>query len=65
MPKLKTNRAAKKRFKILKSGKIKRRRGMLRHILTSKAKGRKMRLRRPALVHDADIKAVKQLLPYG
>ncbi len=65
MPKLKTNRAAKKRFKMLKSGKIKRRRGMLRHILTSKAKGRKRQLRRAALVHSADVKEIRRLLPYG
>lgn len=65
MPKLKTNRAAKKRFKMLKSGKIKRRKGMLRHILTSKAKGRKRGLRRAAYIHDSDMKAVRQLLPYS
>ena len=65
MPKLKTNKAAKKRFKVLKSGKIKRRRGMLRHILTSKAKDRKRRLGQATLVHDADIKAIRQMLPYA
>ena len=65
MPKLKTNKAAKKRFKMLKSGKIKRRRGMLRHILTSKAKDRKRRIRRAALVHPSDVKAIKALLPYS
>lgn len=65
MPKLKTNRAAKKRFKMLKSGKIKRRRAMLRHILTSKAKGRKRGLRRVAYIHEADEKAIRQLLPYS
>jgi len=65
MPKLKTNRAAKKRFKVLKSGRIKRRRASLRHILTSKAKDRKRRLRRPALVHPADERGIKQLLPYA
>jgi large subunit ribosomal protein L35 len=65
MPKLKTNRAARKRFKVLKSGKIVRRRATLRHILTSKAKGRKRRLRRPALVHPADERGIRQLLPYA
>ena len=65
MPKLKTNKAAKKRFKVLKSGKIKRRRSMLRHILTSKAKDRKRRLGQSALVHDADLKAIRQMLPYS
>lgn len=65
MPKLKTNKAAKKRFKILKSGKIKRKRAFLRHILTSKGKGRKRNLRQRTYIHEADEKAIKQLLPYG
>jgi large subunit ribosomal protein L35 len=65
MPKLKTNRAAKKRFKMLKSGKIKRKKSFLRHILTSKGKGRKRSLRKRTLVHPADARAIKQMLPYG
>ena len=65
MPKLKTNKAAKKRFKLLKSGKIKRKKAGLRHILTSKAKGRKRGLRKRTLVSDADSRSIKQLLPYG
>lgn len=65
MPKLKTNKAAKKRFKMLKSGKIKRKKSFLRHILTSKGTGRKKHLRRRTYVHEADVKAIKQLLPYG
>lgn len=65
MPKLKTNKAAKKRFKILKSGKIKKKRAFLRHILTSKAKGRKRDLRKRTYVDKADVKAIKQLFPYG
>ncbi len=65
MPKLKTNRAAKKRFKLKKSGKIKRKKANRRHILTSKAKGRKVRLRQDAYVNDADAKSIRQLFPYG
>lgn len=65
MPKLKTNKAAKKRFKALKSGKIKRGRAMLRHILTSKPKGRKRSIRKGGYVNDADLKAIRQLLPYS
>jgi large subunit ribosomal protein L35 len=65
MPKLKTNRAAKKRFKLLKSGKIKRRKAFLRHILTSKAKGRKRSLGQRTYVSDADARSIKQLFPYG
>lgn len=65
MPKLKTNKAAQKRFKISRSGKIKRKRAFLRHILTSKAKGRKRHLRQTAYIHKSDEKAVRQLLPYA
>jgi large subunit ribosomal protein L35 len=65
MPKLKTSRAAKKRFKLLKSGKIKRKKANRRHILTSKSKGRKVRLRQDSYVSDADSKSIRQLFPYG
>ena len=62
MPKLKTNRGAKKRFKITATGKVKRRRSGLRHILTSKDQKRKRHLRRGTLVHPSDAPAVKRML---
>lgn len=65
MPKLKTNRAARKRFKIKKSGKIKRKKAFLRHILTSKSEGRKRGLRKANYVSDADVKAIRQMMPYA
>lgn len=65
MPKMKTNKSAQKRFRVKKSGKIKRRKANLRHILTSKATGRKKRLGKSDYVSDADKKAVRQLMPYG
>lgn len=65
MAKLKTNRAAHKRFKVTASGKIKRKRAFLRHILNSKSKKRKRQLRRGAYVHTADQKEIRRLLPYG
>jgi large subunit ribosomal protein L35 len=64
MPKLKTNRAAAKRFKMTAKGKVKRRRGYLRHILVNKTRKQKRRLRKPALVHKSNEKAIKRLLPY-
>jgi large subunit ribosomal protein L35 len=60
--KLKTNRAAAKRFKLTASGKIKRGHSMKRHILTKKATGRKRKLRRSTLVSDADARNVKRML---
>lgn len=65
MPKIKTRRSAAKRFEMTGSGKYRRRRQNLRHILTKKAPGRKMRLGQTAIVDNANIKAVRHLLPNG
>jgi large subunit ribosomal protein L35 len=66
MPKMKTNRAAAKRYSKTGGGKIKRGSAFRRHILTSKTTKRKRHLRAPAYVSDANIKEVeKRLLPYG
>ena len=45
MPKMKSNRAAKKRFKLTATGKVKRRHGYLRHINTHMTSKRKRQLR--------------------
>jgi len=65
MPKLKTRRGAAKRFTITAKGKVKRRKGFLRHILTNKTSKQKRHLRRATLVDKADEKSIKRLLPYG
>jgi large subunit ribosomal protein L35 len=62
MPKMKTHSGAKKRFKVTGSGKIKRRRTGLRHILTKKSKKRKTLAGHDALVHEHDEKRIKHLL---
>lgn len=54
MPKMKSCRGAKKRFKITASGKIKSRRAYKSHILTSKSQKRKRNLRKPAYLHPVD-----------
>jgi len=64
MPKLKTNRAAAKRFKLTAKGKVKRRRAFLRHINSHKTRKQKRRLGKPALVDKTNEKAIKRLLPY-
>ena len=64
MPKIKTNRAAAKRFKMTASGRVKRRHGFLRHINITKTRKQKRRLRKSALVHKTNEKAIKRLLPY-
>ena len=65
MPKLKTRRCAAKRFSTTGSGKFKRRRQNLRHILTKKDAKRKMRLGQGALVDGTNLKAVKRMMPYA
>ena len=60
--KLKSKRGARKRFKLTASGKIKRHKAMKRHILTSKATGRKRGLRKPTLVSAAEVAQVRRML---
>ncbi len=60
--KLKTKRAAMKRFKVTASGKLTRHQALTRHILTKKAPGRKRALGRRVLVSDADKAQVKRML---
>lgn len=65
MPKMKTNRGAAKRFKMSKSGKIKRARAKRRHILTKKSSKLKRQLRRTGYLTKGDAGLVKLLLPNG
>lgn len=62
MPKMKTNRGAAKRFKITPSGKIKRSKAYLRHILTSKTTKQKRNLRAGGTVAKADTVRVRRML---
>jgi large subunit ribosomal protein L35 len=64
MPKLKTKRAAAKRFRKRPGGAIKRGQAYLRHILTKKNTKRKRHLRGSAGVHAADRASVRVMLPY-
>lgn len=65
MPKLKTNKGAAKRFKITKSGKIKKRSAGRGHILGKMSRKRKRNLRKSSYVSAADEKLIRRLLPYG
>ena len=64
MPKIKTSRAAAKRFKTTGTGKIVRNKAYKSHILTKKSPKTKMNLRKSAIVSDGDAKRIAQLLPY-
>ncbi|MGH8478817.1 MAG: 50S ribosomal protein L35 [Gammaproteobacteria bacterium] len=65
MPKLKSNRAAAKRFKPTGTGRFQHRQSFKNHILTKKSSKRKRQLRGLLPIHAADQKAVKQMLPYS
>ncbi|NLI80668.1 MAG: 50S ribosomal protein L35 [Deltaproteobacteria bacterium] len=64
MPKLKTNRAAAKRFKKTGTGKIMRARANKSHILTKKGSDRKRRLRQSTLVDAINVRALRRMMPY-
>lgn len=64
MPKMRTRSAAKKRFKKLPGGKIKRANGFRRHLLTGKSAKRKRQLRKGGYVNPSDYKHIALLLPY-
>jgi large subunit ribosomal protein L35 len=57
-----TNKAAKKRFRVTATGKIKRTKAGKNHILTKKTAKRKNDLAKPGYVHAADMGRVKRLL---
>ncbi len=64
MPKLKTKKGLAKRFKITKSGKVRRFKAGRGHLLAKKSRKRKRQLKKSALVSKTDKKAIKRLLPY-
>ena len=64
MPKMKTKRAAAKRVKATGTGKLKRRSGWKRHHLELKTPKRKRRLRKAAMIADADLPRLRRLVPY-
>lgn len=65
MPKLKTNKAAAKRFSRTAKGGFKRSSAFKRHILTKKSPKRIRDLRGPTMVHASDNKEIRQMLPYS
>ncbi len=64
MPKIKTLRSAAKRLRKTGTGKLVRKKAYASHILTKKTTKRKRKLRKAGLVHKADFKSMKKLVPY-
>ena len=65
MSKIKTRRAAAKRFKVTGSGEFKRAKAFKSHILEKKSPARKRNLRKATLVSKADYERVTKMLPYA
>ena len=64
MPKLKTNKAAAKRFTMTGTGKLKRMKTGKQHILTKKSTKRKRNLRKDIVTDATNAKVMKKILPY-
>lgn len=65
MPKAKTRRAAAKRFKITKKGKVLRRQSKMRHLLECKSSKKKRSLRQASPVAKSDLNRVRHMLLGG
>jgi large subunit ribosomal protein L35 len=64
MPKLKTRKAASKRYKVTGNGNYLRRHAYKGHLLRRKSNKQKRRLSQVVLVNSRDTKALKLMLPY-
>ena len=64
MPKMKTTKAAAKRFKKTGTGLLKRNKAYKSHILTKKSQKRKRNLRKDIIMDETNVKNMKKILPY-
>ncbi|MGC8492904.1 MAG: 50S ribosomal protein L35 [Syntrophobacteraceae bacterium] len=64
MPKIRTNRAAAKRFKVTGTGKLVRAKANKSHILTKKRRKRKRELRRDTVVNAISTGSLRRMMPY-
>ena len=62
MPKMKTVKAAAKRFRKTATGRIKRNKAFATHLLKNKSSKRKRSYRNSVLVDSADIKRIKKMI---
>ena len=65
MPKIKTKRAAAKRFSTTGTGKLKRNKAYKSHILTKKTTQRTRNLRKSTMTDATNVKNMKKVLPYS
>ncbi|MBN2050820.1 MAG: 50S ribosomal protein L35 [Spirochaetales bacterium] len=65
MPKMKTRKAAAKRYSFTGTGKVKYKKQGLLHILTKKSTKRKRNLRHSGILSPVEEKRARRLMPYG
>ncbi len=65
MPKMKSKKAATKRFKVRSGGSIKRAHATKRHILTKRTTKNKRHLRGMVTISEADTKSIRRMMPYA
>ena len=63
--KQKTHKGVAKRFRLTKTGKVKKRTAGRSHILSKKSRKRKRHMRKNSYLNGAQAKLVRRLLPYG
>jgi large subunit ribosomal protein L35 len=64
MPKMKTKKAAAKRFRKTGTGKVKRNHAYTNHMFECKTPKRKRKLRKGAIMYKGDVKRIEQLIAY-
>ena len=65
MPKMKTNKAVRKRFKLTKKGKLMGTKSFRRHLNVDKSAKQKRQKRGWRIVDPSDVKRLRTMLPYG
>ena len=65
MPKLKTHKGIKKRFRVTAKGKVVHRKANTSHLLSHKTTKRKRKLRRPAVVAPVEARRIRRALAGG
>ncbi|HEY1960460.1 MAG TPA: 50S ribosomal protein L35 [Polyangiaceae bacterium] len=65
MPKMKTNKSAKKRFRVSGSGRVRRSKAGGNHLMQEKSRKRIRRARNNDMVDKTLEKKIKSLIPYG
>ena len=65
MPKMKTNSAAAKRFKVTGGGKVRRGKAGLSHMMRGKSANRRRKLRKNGIVSDTHQGHIERLMPYA